>query len=209
MKHVVLLGDSIFDNAAYVASGDAVIDQLQDKLPEGYAATLLAVDGDVTDDVYAQLDNIPTDTTHLFLSVGGNDALRIARVMNEQVSTVGEAMEVFTEIRSDFQSRYRKLLVELVKKQGKLSICTVHDSVPEIEQRSLTALALFNEVILREAFAINVPIIDLRLICNETTDYSEISPIEPSKRGGKKIVERIIEIVMDNNKSDARPEIYL
>jgi hypothetical protein len=33
MKHLVLLGDSIFDNAAYDAGGPAVIDQVQAKLP--------------------------------------------------------------------------------------------------------------------------------------------------------------------------------
>ncbi len=208
MKHLVLVGDSIFDNAGYVAAGAAVIDQLQDKLPQGYRASLLAVDGDVTDDVYAQLENIPSDATHLFLSVGGNDALRIASVMYEKVNSVGEAMEIFTEIKSDFQNRYRKLLGELAERHVQLTICTVHDSVPELEQRSLTALALYNEVILKEAFAIGAPVIDLRLICNESTDYSEISPIEPSQKGGNKIVSRIIEIVNNDNCS-TRPEIYL
>ena len=51
VKHLVLIGDSIFDNAGYVATGEAVIDQLQDKLPKGYKVSLLAVDGDVTEDV--------------------------------------------------------------------------------------------------------------------------------------------------------------
>jgi len=208
MKHLVLIGDSIFDNAGYVAAGDAVIDQLQYKLPEGYNASLLAVDGDVTDDVYAQLANIPSDATHLFLSVGGNDALRIASVMNEKVNSVGEAMEIFTEIKSDFQSRYRKLLGELAERQVQLTICTVHDSVPELYQRSLTALALYNEVILKEAFAIGAPVIDLRLICNESADYSEISPIEPSQRGGEKIVDAILNVVKSHNFCSEKSNIF-
>lgn len=33
MSHVVLLGDSIFDNAAYVAGGPDVIHQLRERLP--------------------------------------------------------------------------------------------------------------------------------------------------------------------------------
>ena len=43
--HVILLGDSIFDNAAYVPGGPAVIEHLRRGLPEGWKATLLGVDG--------------------------------------------------------------------------------------------------------------------------------------------------------------------
>ena len=68
MKHIVLLGDSIFDNADYVDAGDSVLDCLQGILPSDYKATLLAVDGDITDDVYSQLDKLPSDVTYAFLT---------------------------------------------------------------------------------------------------------------------------------------------
>ena len=51
MNHIVLLGDSIFDNAAYVGGGPDVIEQLKSILPRDWQATLLAVDGSVTTDV--------------------------------------------------------------------------------------------------------------------------------------------------------------
>ena len=44
-KHLVLLGDSVFDNQAYVARGRAVVDHLGRALPRGERVTLLAVDG--------------------------------------------------------------------------------------------------------------------------------------------------------------------
>jgi hypothetical protein len=37
MTHIVLLGDSIFNNAAYVAGGPDVVRQLRDVLPGGAA----------------------------------------------------------------------------------------------------------------------------------------------------------------------------
>jgi hypothetical protein len=43
----------------------------------------------------------------------------------------------------------------------------------------------------REAFAARLPIIDLRSVCTEAEDYSEISPIEPSDQGGGKIAKAI------------------
>ena len=44
MPHVVLLGDSIFDNAAYVAGGLDVVRQLRQCLPRNWQASLRAVD---------------------------------------------------------------------------------------------------------------------------------------------------------------------
>src|SRR3954469_3473300 len=44
MKHVALLGDSVFDNAAYVGSGPDVARQLR-SLAQGFEITLLARDG--------------------------------------------------------------------------------------------------------------------------------------------------------------------
>ena len=208
MNHIILLGDSIFDNAGYVGSGESVIEQLQDKTHNDCKATLLAVDGDVTSDVYAQLKMIPEDATHAFLSIGGNDALRIANILQQSTSTVGEAMEVFTEIRLDFQKRYRELIIQTKQKVDQLIICTVHDCVPDIEPRALTALSLFNEIILKEAFSIGASVIDLRLLCNEEDDYSTISPIEPSGQGARKIVEQIIKITNEHGFQITTSVIY-
>ena len=55
MKHIVLLGDSVFDNAAYVAGGPDVIEQVRERLPAGWRATLRAVDGSVIGSVERQL----------------------------------------------------------------------------------------------------------------------------------------------------------
>ena len=75
VPHVVLLGDSIFDNAPYTNGGPDVISQVHGLLPPSWNATLLAVDGSMTGDVAGQLNRLPPDATDLVLSVGGNDAL--------------------------------------------------------------------------------------------------------------------------------------
>ncbi|MDH3639394.1 MAG: SGNH/GDSL hydrolase family protein, partial [Gammaproteobacteria bacterium] len=75
--------------------------------------------------------------------------------------------------------------------------CTVYDRIPGLEYEALTALSLFNEVILREALRLKIPIIDLRLICTERGDFSELSPIEPSKQGGDKIAAVIAGYLLD------------
>jgi hypothetical protein len=74
--HVVLLGDSIFDNAAYTKGLPDVLTHLRRRLPIGAVATLLAVDGSTTVDVMEQqLPRLPRGVTHAAVSMGGNDAI--------------------------------------------------------------------------------------------------------------------------------------
>ena len=56
MTHIVLLGDSVFDNASYVPGGPSVLEWLRRTCPPGGSqATLLAVDGACVSNVSRQL----------------------------------------------------------------------------------------------------------------------------------------------------------
>jgi hypothetical protein len=81
MIHIILLGDSVFDNAAYVDRNPDVVRQLGQMLPQGRKATLLARDGAVISEIGSQLRGLPSDATHLVISVGGNDALHESGVL--------------------------------------------------------------------------------------------------------------------------------
>ena len=208
MNHVVLLGDSIFDNATYVPGKPAVIDQLRKNLPAGWKATLLAVDGNVTADVQHQIIRLPDDATHLIVSCGGNDALGHVSIINQPAGSVAEVLELFTSIRTSFQQTYRQMIETLSGLKRHLAICTVYDCVPGMEGIPMTALAMFNEVILREAFIAKIPVIDLRLICSKSSDYSEISAIEPSAVGGEKIVQAIVRMLTNHRFESKQSIIY-
>lgn len=189
--HIALLGDSIFDNAAYVPNGPAVIDHLrQILLPDG-RATLLARDGDVVADIADQILDLPPDASHLVLSVGGNDALAVADVGSFPAGTVSDALRHLTRIRLDFLGGYRKMLRRLIDLELPLAVCTVYEAIPGLTAELQTALCVFNDSIIREALAARLPIIDLRHVCTQPGDYSEISPIEPSGEGGRKIAQAI------------------
>jgi len=191
MRHVVLLGDSIFDNARYVPDRPPVIEQVRHALGGDWRATLLAVDGHITTDVARQLRNLPPDATHLVVSVGGNDALQDIAVLTEPVSTVGEALGLLHDVLRSFAGSYRAML-KLVADVGKpVAVCTIYDAIPGLGPAEQTALAGFNEVILREAIEAAIPLIDLRPVCNHASDYSHVSPIEPSVLGGAKIARLI------------------
>uniref|UniRef100_B8HTC8 GDSL-lilke lipase/acylhydrolase family protein n=1 Tax=Cyanothece sp. (strain PCC 7425 / ATCC 29141) TaxID=395961 RepID=B8HTC8_CYAP4 len=208
MQHVVLLGDSIFDNARYVPGELPVIEQLKQHLAQDWRATLLAIDGDVTADVVQQVQQLPADASHLVISVGGNDALTQSFILTQSVRSVGEAMAYFARVITEFQANYRRML-NMVLSYGKPTcVCTIYDAVPNLSSVEKTALALFNDVILREAITAGMPVIDLRSICAEATDYSQISPIEPSASGGNKIVQAIVNVLVDHDFTARRCVIY-
>ena len=209
MNHIILAGDSIFDNAAYVNQGQSVIEQLNRQLNNETKSTLLAIDGAVTVDIGHQLKHLPSDTTHLFISSGGNDALEAAYVLSEKVTNVFEAMSVFSNIIETFQDQYREMLRLATSQIENVVVCTIYDSIPGYDKEPLIALKLFNEVILREAFSLGLPVLDLRLVFNDPADYSDISPIEPSAQGGEKIVRNIINILQKQNFSSDMSSIWL
>jgi hypothetical protein len=194
MQHIVLLGDSIFDNASYVPVGKSVLQHFQTLLPEGSRVTLLAVDGDIVQSVFDQLEDLPADATHLALSVGGNDALHLAgQLFGKTVQTIGEALSAAYEFVADFRSDYESLFTRLAATQLPIAACTIYDNVPGLGHRELAGLALFNDVITRTALEHRANLIDLRILCRDTADYSEVSPIEPSHLGGLKIAKAIVD----------------
>ncbi len=191
MAHLVLLGDSVFDNAASVPHEPAVIEQLRSRLGAGWTVSLRALDGNVTADVEHQLRDLPADATHLVVSCGGNDALGYLPVLREAARSVAGVLERFAGIRAAFRDRYRHMLHTTRACGLPLAVCTVYDRVPDLEPAAHAALAMFNEVIFREALATGITVIDLRLICAQREDFSALSPIEPSRRGGARIADAI------------------
>ena len=207
MGHIVLLGDSIFDNAAYVRGGPDVVRQLQQKIPADWRASLLAVDGAVTRAVLSQLGRLPKDATHLVVSAGGNDALGASYLLGQSVGSVGEAVSLLEAAQSRFARDYDEMADAMLSRGLPTAFCTIYDTPPSSpDQRIIrTALAVFNDVITRAAFSRGADLIDLRLLCSEDSDYA--NPIEPSVEGGEKISGAIACFAAGTSARDARSSV--
>jgi hypothetical protein len=208
MPHVVLLGDSIFDNAAYVAGGQDVVTHLRGELPDGWKATLSAIDGATTRDMPIQYGRIPADATHLVLSVGGNDALMNVDILERRASSAGEALWMLADVCDAFATRYDAVLRDLMGRGLPLTVCTIYEgNFPDARMQRLaaTALTVFNDAILRHAIRAGLSVIELRLVCTEPADYA--NPIEPSVQGGAKIASAIARAVGANGDDGPRTEI--
>jgi hypothetical protein len=210
MTHIVLLGDSIFDNGAYVGAEPDVVSHLRGMIPENWQATLKAVDGNVAEDVRWQLPGIPPDSTHIFISAGGNNAIMNADILSLQANSAAEVFNALADRINDFEFHYREMLKAVLGLNLPTAVCTIYYpnlTEPFMQKITVAALSAFNDVIIRQAISSGIPFLDLRLICNETDDYA--NEIEPSGKGGRKIAAKILEVVTEHDFSKRRTQVFV
>ena len=209
MKHIVLLGDSIFDNSSYINSDELdVPNQLRSLVSHNYKVTNLAVDGHLIRHVKNQLNNLPSNVTHLFVSVGGNDGLGHLSIFHTPVNTIGESLQHMYRIGDNFKKRYAEMVDLVLSYNLPTTFCSIYyprfdarslDRVQdymsvlsngrEIQEMVMSAETIFNDIITYEIFKRKIPLIDLRVLCDDDEDFA--NPIEPSCIGGMKIAKTI------------------
>ena len=191
-SHIALLGDSIFDNRSYTSGEPDVVAHLRNMLPPPWSASLLAVDGAVIADLSRQVRRVPSSATHLVISVGGNDALQNSDLLATPVRSTSEALLMFRERVERFEADYASAVDDALELGRETILCTIYNGnlEPQIAPLARTALAMFNDVVLRVAFARTLAVIDLRFVCSDASDYA--NPIEPSGSGGHKIAAAIV-----------------
>jgi hypothetical protein len=207
--HIALLGDSIFDNAAYTNGLPDVVTHLRQMVPIGVTATLLAADGSTTADVFQkQIGLLPPDVTHAAVSMGGNDAILHADALDLPVTSTQEALAMFGERASAFEASYRSALTSIVDRVPHTSVCTIYNArLPGNEgAMARVGLMLFNDVIMRVAFERQLPVVDLRLVVVDPEDFA--NPLEPSSRGAEKIAKSIAAALGFVNGSAAGSRIF-
>ena len=198
MPHLILLGDSVIDNGAYVGKGPNVLAQVRNALPQ-WTVTQRAVDGHLCRDVRGQLSSLPADATHLFVSAGGNDALANVGVLYSSASTVGEGLLQLGGAADEFEKAYRAMIGALLGRRLPFAVCTIYRpryADETLQYIACAALTHFNDVILRVAFEHGIPVLDLRAIATEAEDYA--NDIEPSSQGGEKIARAAARLVTEH-----------
>jgi hypothetical protein len=193
--HIVLLGDSIFDNHSYTRGEPDVVSHLRSLVPSTWRATLRAVDGTTTVNVARQFFEIPDDGSHLVLSVGGNDALMNSDLLATRLRSSAEALLLFDDRLRPFEAAYHRVLQALAARKVPLTVCTVYNGALEPDEGRLAqvALMMFNDVIVRAALDYRASVIELRKICTDPGDYA--NGIEPSGSGGRKIAAAVARAV--------------
>jgi hypothetical protein len=120
--------------------------------------------------------------------------------------------QVFKELSdraSAFETRYAQMLEAVLNLNMQTALCTIYYprmEQPTYQKLAVAALASFNDVIIRQAFQHALPLIDLRLVCDDDGDYA--NPIEPSEAGGAKIADVILQAADVHNFASGRTAVY-
>jgi len=189
-QHIVLLGDSIFDNAAYTSGAPDVATHLRTVVTDGWQVSLLAEDGAVIAGLDRQLREVPADASHLVVSIGGNDVLRNIDLLSLRVTSSSDALDAFGHRVATFERSYRQAITQAIAWGRSTTVCTIYNgALEEHVGAARVGVAIFNDAILRAAVDLRVDALELRSICTEPADYA--NPIEPSGQGGLKIARGI------------------
>ena len=110
-KRIVLLGDSIIDNGAYVRAGEPDVARQLQALQPGNAVIKRAVDGAVCADVLGSQVRDLQSTDCIILSAGGNDALQHVDLLEAATATTATDVLVrLGTIGEEFRRTYASLL---------------------------------------------------------------------------------------------------
>ena len=115
--HITLLGDSVLDNRAYTMGEPDVATHLRRLLPDSVDVTLCAVDGSTTSDLSPQIKNLPASTSHIVVSIGGNDALLNSDLLRTPVTSTSEALLLFGKRVREFELAYGQAIDSILTLQ--------------------------------------------------------------------------------------------
>lgn len=185
-QNIILLGDSIFKNNAYVPYGSSIESQLENNA-QGKEVLCLARDNSSITDVYKQVEEIPEDynnrRTRIFLSVGGNDILENYVYDYNDVDN----MEI---LNANFKE-YKKVIKTIQSKmsEAKLTILDVYYPDHTRFKSFYPLISEWNKLIDDYAKRNNIRVIKISNILTNADDFS--FAIEPSAIGGNKIVNEL------------------
>jgi hypothetical protein len=131
-------------------------------------------------------------------------------MIEESARSVAEVLDKLAKIKAEFAKSYGAMLDGVLARKLPAAVCTIYEARyqdPTTRQIAGAGLTVFNDVIMREAFARGMPVIDLRLVFDEDSDYA--NDIEPSVKGGAKIAKVIATLVTTHDFTQRRSEVYV
>ena len=181
---IVLIGDSILNNSAYVSANQSVPDLLSKKLI-GNTVYNFAKDGATINDCYTQLEKISTElnnsSTSIIVSCGGNNILSSRSLKPTDMNNL---FKQYSELLKSIKTRVSNASLYV------LNLYTPTNSHYVSYHR---AIDQWNQLLEDNKSSLQYKIINISslLVTDEDFTYN----IEPSEKGGKKIVESILHIL--------------
>ena len=199
-RNIVLMGDSVFDNYNYTKEHElSIVEWLRALDPKGDRASLVARDGATLGSLPFQLRYLPEDTTHVFVSIGGNDVLGYRSYLSKFSQDSLGLLKILGIGADKFEVDYRLMLDHLLlfiePDDTPIMFCNIYRGNFQEEQDAINfVLRPFNAVIEAALKEYRLELLDLYALLSEPEDF--VNTIEPSHQGGEKLAKEILEWTM-------------
>ena len=203
IRHAVLLGDALQN--LDLGGGDAE-SMLVPRPRNPWKLTVLQAPQVL---LRGHVRQIPEDATHLVISVEGAWAIEASGLLQGGTQTVRDALDTLAMAADEFEGIFAGLMTAALETGLPTVVCTLVPSRfpgPAQQRVAATALAIFNDRIVRRAFAARLPIVDLRFVCDEDDDYASETLL--SRAGVRKAANVIRAALYEVSRSVERTRVY-
>jgi hypothetical protein len=152
---------------------------------------------------------IPEDATHVVISIEGAWAIEASGLLQGGTHTISEALETLAAAADAFEVVLGGMIAAAQETGLPTLVCTLvpaRYTKPAQHRIASTALAIFNDRIMRRAVAARLSIVELRLVCNEDADYASATLL--SRAGVRKAANVIRAALYDVSRSGGQTRVY-
>jgi hypothetical protein len=203
IRHLVLLGDALQNIDMGVEPAEAV---LVPRPRNPWKLTVLEAP-QVLERGWARA--IPLDATHIGICLDGGWAIEASGLLRGEAKSIRSALKALAAAADQFEEIFAKLIASALEAGLPTVVCTLVPSRHQEASRqhvAATALAIFNDRILRQAFWAKLSIVELRLICDEDGDYASETLL--SRAGVRKVANVGRAALYEVSREPGRTRVY-
>lgn len=205
-RHVVLLGDVLLDAYSGIDKSPGKFED--DVLPRTKNWKLSVVSHEEIERAGSSLA-LPPDATHAMIFIEGNQAIEQSGLLDGHDDPHCDVLAQLSLAADEFERKLERLIRVAQSARLGIMVCTMYppNYRNAARQRSAcAALAVFNDRITKHAAQAKLALIDLRLTCNDSSDYAK--PTLLSKRGVQKVASVIRFAMLELDIGARRSEIF-
>jgi len=152
---------------------------------------------------------IPAEVSHIVICVDGGWAIDTSGLLQGDAQSVRGTLGELATAADEFEGIFARLIAAAKETGLPTIVCTLVPARyvdPVQERAAATALAIFNDRVLRQAFAAGLSIVELRLVCDEDSDYASETLL--SRTGVRKVANVARSALYDVSRNPGRTRVY-
>ncbi len=152
---------------------------------------------------------IPAEVSHIVICVDGGWAIDTSGLLQGDAQSVRGTLGELATAADEFEGIFARLIAAAKETGLPTIVCTLVPARyvdPVQERAAATALAIFNDRVLRRAFAAELSIVELRLVCDEDSDYASETLL--SRTGVRKVANVARSALYDVSRNPGRTRVY-